>query len=113
MDSALPQIFGSQLGFNMVAVYVVQLLKNNKSIPFVSDGTSARLASLMMSAVGASGLTVNWTMGDAGGTLTIANITISTVLSFLWYVFSNYATQKVLYKGSVGRPDAQPPQTTP
>lgn len=107
---ALPDSFGNMVTLNAIGVWVIQLLKQSKFFPWLTDQTSKlnRIASLLVAA-GAAGVSIVTNhIGPGQFSIAISGLTAGTLAHFVWHWLGNYAVQKGFYKVAF----AQPPVLT-
>lgn len=97
----MDDMFGSQVGAAGLAVYVIQWLKNNPKLSWISSSTDRlnRVLSALLAALATVGIRISF---DAvSGVLTVSGLELGTILSLLWNWVIQLILQEILYKGAV------------
>lgn len=98
------------VAINGVCVWLIQMLKKSdwKLFAGINEGAPVRLVSLIVAALAAAGMTVDWTSVNGVGTLALSGISISSGLALV----KNMLFQHIGYKMTYGKEkDAKDLQT--
>ena len=102
MNIDLSQYSFDSVAVNMVVAWLIQKIKLSGWPVFnwINSNTPKTTAfiSVVMAAVTAAGMSVDWQSAGGAGTLMISGITLSNVALFIWYVIKNTAFQHGAYK---------------
>jgi hypothetical protein len=94
-------LFGSQIGAAGVAVYIIEWLKAQPRLKWITASTDRlnRLLSALLAALATVGIQTQF--DPASGTLTITGLSLASILSLLWSWLVQFVLQELVYKGAV------------
>lgn len=86
----------SQVTVSAAVVYVIELLKRSQRVPWITTQTRRinRAVSLVLSAATAVGITVHFDHG----VLTVAGLTLGSILTFAFTWAKSFVLQELVYQ---------------
>src|SRR5438445_27836 len=92
-----------QITASAVSVFVLQLIKKSKAIPWISSETPKLNRAIALILAGITALGIHYTYDATAGTLVISGLTLGGVLHASWHYLQSIAVQEGFYQAAVNK----------
>lgn len=108
--TAFHEPLSTKVTASAVTVYVLELIKKWKALPWITSHTKYINRAASVLAAGAGAIGIHSTFDHASGTLIISGLSLATVIGGAWAWLQQFVFNEIIYQGAVNK---QPPPVVP